>query len=137
MAKTIIVKTTCDRCKEEGKGDQIEGDESVFFVYDGYSYGLDLCAMHAEGFHNTIQGMIAIAATRDRVTSTSRRSRTTPAASPPSSVSPTRSPARRDKEQLQAIRDWANSNGYKVSNRGRISADVQDAYHTAFQRKGA
>jgi hypothetical protein len=42
-----------------------------------------------------------------------------------------RGPARRDKEQIGAIRDWANANGYKVSNRGRIPADVELAYNAA------
>jgi hypothetical protein len=30
-----------------------------------------------------------------------------------------------------AIRTWAKENGYKVSERGRISAEVQQAYATA------
>jgi hypothetical protein len=34
-----------------------------------------------------------------------------------------------DKNQLQAIREWARANGHKVSDRGRVSQEVQDAYH--------
>jgi hypothetical protein len=34
MAKTLIVKITCDRCKAEGAGDEVEGEESVSFAYD-------------------------------------------------------------------------------------------------------
>jgi len=30
--------------------------------------------------------------------------------------------------ELQAIRDWANSNGYEVAERGRIKADIVAAY---------
>jgi hypothetical protein len=41
MARTLIVKLTCDRCQAEGeKG--IDGAVSVSFAFDGYSYGLDL-----------------------------------------------------------------------------------------------
>jgi hypothetical protein len=42
-----------------------------------------------------------------------------------------RQPARRDKEQIAAIREWANSHGYKVSNRGRIPGEVEAAYNAA------
>lgn len=34
-------------------------------------------------------------------------------------------------DQNRAIREWATANGVKVSQRGRISADVIDAYHAA------
>lgn len=39
--------------------------------------------------------------------------------------------ASKDREQLRKIREWANGNGYKVSSRGRIPKDVQDAYHAS------
>ncbi len=35
------------------------------------------------------------------------------------------------REQLAAIRDWARSNGYEVSDRGRIKAEVVDAFEAA------
>jgi hypothetical protein len=35
------------------------------------------------------------------------------------------------REQLAAIRDWARSNGYDVSDRGRIKAEVVDAFDAA------
>jgi hypothetical protein len=135
MAKTLIVKITCDRCKAEGAGDEIAGEESVSFAYDGFSYGMDLCGRHAQAFHDTIQGLIAVATERERVGAGTRRGRPAAAPSAPAAVAPQgRGPARRDKEQLQAIRDWANSNGYSVSNRGRIPAEVENAYQNAFKR---
>ncbi|MFI5589370.1 Lsr2 family protein [Amycolatopsis sp. NPDC051758] len=36
-----------------------------------------------------------------------------------------------DRERNQQIRVWANSNGYEVSERGRLSSEVIDAYHAA------
>ncbi len=133
MAKSIIVKITCDRCKTEGN-EGVDGSESVSFAYDGYSYGLDLCPNHAEEFHNTIQDLIATSTERERVGSSRRTGASSPP--PPTPAPPTnpRGPARRDKEQLQAIRDWANSHGFKVSNRGRIPGEVEAAYQAAFQR---
>lgn len=33
------------------------------------------------------------------------------------------------KEQLAAIREWARGQGYEISDRGRIKADIVDAYY--------
>ena len=44
-----------------------------------------------------------------------------------STVTPTGS----SKEELANIRSWATSNGYQVSQRGRISREIRDAYHAA------
>nr|WP_330359970.1 histone-like nucleoid-structuring protein Lsr2 [Mycobacteroides abscessus] len=35
------------------------------------------------------------------------------------------------KEQLAAIRQWARKNGYEVSDRGRIKAEVVEAFEAA------
>ncbi|MGJ6122328.1 Lsr2 family protein [Mycolicibacterium sp. Y3] len=35
------------------------------------------------------------------------------------------------REQLAAIRDWARSNGYEVSDRGRIKAEIVEAFEAA------
>ncbi|WP_338892290.1 Lsr2 family DNA-binding protein [Rhodococcus sovatensis] len=37
---------------------------------------------------------------------------------------------KRDPEQLKAMREWLNANGYKVSDRGRIPADYEAAYNS-------
>jgi len=34
-----------------------------------------------------------------------------------------------DRDQNQAIREWARMKGYKVSDRGRIPKEVTEAYH--------
>ena len=39
--------------------------------------------------------------------------------------------ATRSPEQFQAIRDWANSNGYEVSGRGRIKKEIVEAFDAA------
>ena len=36
-----------------------------------------------------------------------------------------------DKAQLAQMREWGKANGYKVSDRGRVSAELQEAYHQA------
>ena len=38
-------------------------------------------------------------------------------------------PSRSNRDQNQAIREWATKNGYEVSERGRIPASVVEAFH--------
>jgi len=124
MAKTVIVRSICDRCQAEGK-EGVDSAEEVSFSYDGYSYGLDLCAPHATAFHDTLQSLIGWSTDRSPM-SAGRRIR-----SGGTSTNRAGQPARRDREQIGAIREWANANGYKVSTRGRIPAEVEDAYNAA------
>jgi len=40
-------------------------------------------------------------------------------------------PARSNREETAAIREWARANGHKVNDRGRISKSVMEAYQAA------
>jgi hypothetical protein len=37
---------------------------------------------------------------------------------------------RSNRDQNQAIREWATKNGYEVSERGRIPSSIADAFHS-------
>lgn len=50
-------------------------------------------------------------------------------ATPQATASAARKPTI-DREQNQAIRDWAKRNGLTVSDRGRIPAEIVDRYHS-------
>jgi hypothetical protein len=56
-----------------------------------------------------------------RAPTTSRRRTSTSAAAPRPTV---------NREQNQAIREWAAGQGMKISERGRIPATVLEAYHS-------
>jgi len=129
MAKTVIVRAICDRCIAEGT-EGVESTEEVSFSYESYSYTLDLCGRHAEDFHNTVQALIAASTDRSAV-GASRRGRSASAADGVASVKSPSQPARRDKEQLGAIREWARANGHKVNDRGRIPGEVEAAFQAA------
>lgn len=119
MAKTLIVQLTCDRCKAEA-GEDVAGDESVAFGYDGYSYALDLCTPHAEDFHSAIQGLISWSSDRTRL-APSRRARTSVSdeAGSIEAAAPRRSAG--DRGRLKTIREWARKNGHPdLGERGRI-----------------
>jgi hypothetical protein len=130
VAKTTVTVLTCDQCKAE-TGEDVEAEESVEFGYDGYSYALDLCAPHADGFHNTIQGIIGYSSERSR-SGRGRRSRR----GAPSAASTSEGDAARrtttDRERLRAIREWARANGYPdLGNRGRIPQNIVAEYEAA------
>lgn len=95
----------------EGKG------ETIRFGLDGVDYEIDLANKNAKKFRESIALFV------DSARKTSGRGIRRSNAG--------RGPARADREQMQAIRDWARNNGYEVSDRGRIPATVLEAYHAA------
>ena len=91
-------------------------DETIEFGLDGKSYEIDLSTANAKKLRDVLSEYVASAR---RAASGRRRSGTNSAARRPAI----------DREQNQAIRDWARKRGMKVSDRGRIPADVLEAYH--------
>lgn len=97
--------------------DDVDGstaDESVSFSLDGVSYEIDLSSDNARRLRDEIGSWTGKA----RRVSGRRTTR--------SASSSTSSP-----EQTARIREWARSNGYTVSDRGRISGQVRQAYEAA------
>lgn len=89
------------------------GDRTVSFTWDGVAYEIELSRKNATAFAKTMKPYVD-AARRVRNT---RQRRGRAAAG-----------GRRD---LSDIRDWAAANGYKVAPRGRIAANVVEAYDAA------
>jgi hypothetical protein len=132
MAKTLIVQLTCDRCKAE-KGENVDGAQTVAFGFDGYDYSLDLCAPHADDFHNTVQGLIGWSSDRSRSGAARRPRRASAADEGSGAGGPTPAPrSSADRERLKAIREWARANGHPdLGDRGRIPQAIVAAYDTA------
>ena len=102
--------------------DDIDGsqaDETLKFGLDGTHYEIDVNAKHAEKLRASLAKFITKSRRigRGHVVVTGR-GRTGGA------------PARADRAQNQAIRDWAKSRGLEVSDRGRIPVNVTEQYHT-------
>lgn len=108
MASRTIVELTDD--VDGGKA-----AETVSFGLDGRSYEIDLSAKNAKALRSALDAYVAAG----RRTGSSRARRSTGGG------------ATRDREQTQAIREWARASGYKVSERGRISAEILAAYNAA------
>jgi hypothetical protein len=100
--------------------DDLDGeaaDETVEFGLDGKAFEIDLSKGNAGRLRDALSEFVGAA----RKAGGARR-RSAAAATPP------RRPTI-DREQNQAIRDWARKRGMKVSDRGRIPAEVLEAYH--------
>ncbi|MFN2496279.1 MAG: Lsr2 family protein [Pseudonocardiaceae bacterium] len=102
--------------------DDLDGgtaEETVEFGIDGVAYEIDLSQGNAVKLRDSLADFVSKARKaggRRKATGPARR----PAGGGRASV---------DREQNAAIREWARKNGYNVSDRGRIPAEVLDAYH--------
>ncbi|MCU1573884.1 MAG: hypothetical protein JWO93_1966 [Micrococcaceae bacterium] len=98
--------------------DDVDGgtaDETVRFGLDGTSYEIDLSGGNAENLRSALQPYVA------KARKVSGRSGA-PAKNKPASGR---------SQDVGAIRAWARENGYEVRERGRIQAEIQEAYHSA------
>lgn len=103
--------------------DDIDGkdaDETVTFGLDGVTYEIDLSTANATKLRDAIAPYVGHA--RRAGGSASRRS------------SGRRSSSRRGSDSgpsAREVREWARSNGYNLSDRGRVSSEVRAAYDAA------
>ncbi|SHL24062.1 Lsr2 protein [Pseudonocardia thermophila] len=95
--------------------DGSEAVEQVEFAVDGRTYEIDLSEANSKRLRELLAPFISAA----RRVGSGRRS----AAGSGRSTS--------DRVQNQAIREWAQKNGFAVSDRGRLPANVIEAYHKA------
>lgn len=101
--------------------DDIDGgdaDETVNFALDGSAYVIDLSTQNAAKLRDAFALYIA----------NGRRSSRGPGR--PAGTA-RRGTARTDREQTQAIREWARKNGHKVGEKGRIPGSIVEAYNSA------
>lgn len=102
--------------------DDLDGtpaEETVTFGLDGITYEIDLHAENAARLRDSLAEWVGhgrrVGGARPRKAGASK-----PAARRPASGTDT-----------TAIREWARSNGHQVSERGRIKAEVIEAYNAA------
>ena len=102
--------------------DDLDGSEddvsTVTFNLDGKNYEIDLSAANAEKLRGKLSKFTDAATKVTSKGSAARRG---------SKAATVRTPH----DQTQAIRDWARSNGFQVSDRGRISRSIQEAFEAA------
>ena len=91
------------------------GGSTIRFSLEGRQYEIDLSASNAERLRSALAPFIAAGRT---------------AAGGGRGSAPRRA-SRNSNGELAAIRTWAQSHGHKVGDRGRISAEVREAYERA------
>lgn len=87
-------------------------DETVSFALDGAEYEIDLSTQNAAGLRDAVAPWLAHA----RKTGGRRKRGGTKTT---------------DSSSTSDIRAWAQANGHDVSSRGRVSAEVREAYEQA------
>lgn len=102
--------------------DESEAQHTIGFSFEGVAYLIDLNDKHAQELREIFGEYVACAR------------RATPQAGKTPKASNGNKPARRDPEQLAAIRDWARLKNISVSERGRIPLEVirqwEEAHNT-------
>lgn len=99
-----------------------EASETVEFALDGVSYEIDLNDDNAAKLRETLAPWIAEARRSGGRRQTRRRSSGSSASSNGGSAK---------SDELAQMREWGRANGFKVSSRGRVSQELQDAYAAA------
>jgi hypothetical protein len=120
MAQKVIYELIDDL-----DGTASEDISTVSFSLDGADYEIDLTEENAENLRATLEEFVGAARrTGGRIkrnTGTTKPAPSRPAAS---------------REQTKAIREWAKQNGFELADRGRIPANVIEAYDDAQTPKG-
>lgn len=105
--------------------DDVDGsvaDSTVEFGLDGVNYTIDLSEQNASKLRDSLAAYVSSA----RRLGGRKRAPAKGKAGQPSSA-----PTQADRERNQAIREWAREQGMQVSDRGRIPADIVEAYEKA------
>ncbi|MFC3297830.1 histone-like nucleoid-structuring protein Lsr2 [Clavibacter michiganensis] len=96
---------------EEGQG------ETVPFALDGVNYEIDLTDDNAAKLRTSLEEYVDKGRRVGRATT--------------GKGAPRRSAGSAPKQDLSAAREWLREHGHKVSERGRISADLLEEYRAA------
>ncbi|MFE7423716.1 Lsr2 family protein [Rhodococcus sp. NPDC057529] len=111
MARKVVVELVDDI---DGT---VFGDdgESIHYAVDGVEYVIDLKDEHARELRETFEYYIAHSTPVG-----GRKHRADRSATPV--------PARRSSDETKKIRAWARGQGYELSSRGRIPAEIEQAF---------
>ena len=94
--------------------------ERIQFSYQGSDYLIDLRPTNVDKFNAALEPFVKVA---EKVGKARRGSK--------ADVTAEVTGSGRSKEQLEAVRDWAVKNGYDVAPRGRVKAEILDAFDAA------
>lgn len=97
-----------------------QADETVTFALDGRTFEIDLSESNAARLREQLKSFVAAGRRSGATSDQGGRSRKAPRQKTAAGSG--------DRQRNQTIRRWARDNGYVVSNRGRLSSEIIDAY---------
>jgi hypothetical protein len=124
VARTVIVTDDLDGSSPA---------EPVQFTYDGVNWEIDLSAKNREKLQKALQPFLDKAHPVDMAQPKTKT--TTPTRTRTRTRTRTSRSAKNGRENLDAIRRWAQENGYKVGDRGRIAKSIIEEYELAQKAK--
>lgn len=125
MAQKTIVTLVDDLTGEEA-----EDITTVEFALDGVTYEIDLDDKNSARLRDALAEYVAAARRTGGRRSNGRRRSGAGTGTPRAT-----SPGGYDRETSKQIREWAKSQGFEVSDRGRVPNNVVEAWEA--QRKGS
>jgi len=125
MAQKVLVQFVDDLDGSVG-----EDVSTVSFSLDGVSYEIDLREVNANKLRKSLQDFVESA----RRTGGRIKRGVTPAQV---AAAPARPTDARSKAQTKAIREWARKNGHDLADRGRIPANVIDAFEASHAKRSS
>jgi hypothetical protein len=125
MAQKVLVQFVDDLDGSVG-----EDVSTVSFALDGVNYEIDLREVNANKLRNSLQDFVDSA----RRTGGRIKKGVTPAQVASAPARPTDA---RSKEQTKAIREWARKNGHDLADRGRIPANVIEAFEASHAKRSS
>jgi len=127
-SEVVVYSYSCDVCgREIPDEDQGEAHQVVTWGVNkgSASYEMDLCRNDLAKLRRVESSLEPLLSAGHRVAGGSRRPRSTQASGR------ARRRGRGSSVDTPAIREWARKNGYEVSDRGRISQALREAYLAA------
>jgi len=112
MAQKVEVRLIDDL---DGK----EANETITFGLDGSNYEIDLSTRNAGKLRDALATYVGTARKAGKTQARTGRGRSGTGS------------ASADREQNQAIREWAKKKGLNVNERGRIPAEIVEKYHAS------
>lgn len=120
MARRIVHQLVDDL---DGTVLEVGEGETVLFSLDGNAFEIDLSDTNAAALRDALSRYVDAARSVSRSGSRSSNSS--------SSGGGSRKRRRTGQQDFGPVREWAKSNGYQVSERGRVPASVIEAYEAA------
>jgi len=124
-SELVVYSYTCDVCGREIP-DEDQGDAHQVITWGvnkgSASYEVDLCRTDLGKLRRVESSLESLLSAGHRVAGATRRQRSG------ATSSRGRKRGRGSAADTPAIREWARENGYEVSDRGRISQALREAY---------